>query len=117
MPFLGKPWCGSCRKYSYGKQEYFWGYVAGIVAGVTYGLNPLFAKPLLEMGVSVDTMLSIRYLLAVAILGAWLLFKKESFKVNKAQFLRLCILGVLFGLSSMLLFVSYKYIPAVLPRP
>jgi len=50
----------------------FWGYVAGIVAGVTYGLNPLFAKPLLEMGVSVDTMLSIRYLLAVAILGAWL---------------------------------------------
>lgn len=90
----------------------FWGYVAGIVAGVTYGLNPLFAKPLLEMGVSVDTMLSIRYLLAVAILGAWLLFKKESFKVNKAQFLRLCILGVLFGLSSMLLFVSYKYIPA-----
>lgn len=90
----------------------FWGYVAGIVAGVTYGLNPLFAKPLLEMGVSVDTMLSIRYLLAVAILGAWLLFKKESFKVNNAQFLRLCILGVLFGLSSMLLFVSYKYIPA-----
>ena len=72
----------------------FWGYVAGIVAGVTYGLNPLFAKPLLEMGVSVDTMLSIRYLLAVAILGAWLLFKKESFKVNKAQFLRLCILGL-----------------------
>lgn len=90
----------------------FWGYVAGIVAGVTYGLNPLFAKPLLEMGVSVDTMLSIRYLLAVAILGAWLLFKRESFKVNNAQFLRLCILGVLFGLSSMLLFVSYKYIPA-----
>ena len=95
-----------------GNKNIFWGYVAGIVAGLTYGLNPLFAKPLLEMGVSVDTMLSIRYLLAVAILGAWLLFKKESFKVNKAQFLRLCILGVLFGLSSMLLFVSYKYIPA-----
>ncbi|MDD6253795.1 MAG: hypothetical protein PUA96_07110, partial [Bacteroidales bacterium] len=51
------------------------GYVAGVVTGVTYGLNPLFAKPLLQMGVSVDTMLTIRYLLAVAILGLWLVVR------------------------------------------
>ena len=89
-----------------------WGYVAGIITGVTYGLNPLFAKPLLEMGVSVDTMLTVRYLLAVVILGGWLMLRKESLKVNSAQFLRLCILGVFFGLSSMLLFMSYNYIPA-----
>lgn len=89
-----------------------WGYAAGIITGVTYGLNPLFAKPLLSMGVSVDTMLSIRYLLAVAILGVWLLFRKETFRVNMAQFVRLCILGVLFAMSSMLLFVAYNYIPA-----
>ena len=89
-----------------------WGYAAGIITGVTYGLNPLFAKPLLSMGVSVDTMLSIRYLLAVVILGVWLLFRHETFRVNKAQFLRLCVLGILFALSSMLLFQSYNYIPA-----
>lgn len=89
-----------------------WGYAAGIITGVTYGLNPLFAKPLLSMGVSVDTMLCFRYLLAVAILGIWLVFRKESLKVNMAQFLRLCILGVFFGLSSMLLFIAYGYIPA-----
>lgn len=89
-----------------------WGYVAGIITGVTYGLNPLFAKPLLEMGVSVDTMLTVRYLLAVVILGGWLMLRKESLKVNSAQFIRLCILGVFFGLSSMLLFMSYNYIPA-----
>lgn len=88
------------------------GYVSGIVTGVTYGLNPLFAKPLMQMGVSVDTMLIIRYFLAVAILGAWLVFRKESFRVNAAQFLRLCILGILFGFSSLLLFLSYNYIPA-----
>lgn len=90
----------------------FWGYAAGIVTGVTYGLNPLFAKPLLGMGVSVDTMLAFRYLLAVAILGLWLLYRRESFKVSVPQLVRLCILGVLFGLSSLLLFSSYKYIPA-----
>lgn len=88
------------------------GYAAGIVTGVTYGLNPLFAKPLMQAGVPVDTMLSFRYLLAVAILGMWLLFRHESFRVNAAQYVRLCILGVLFGFSSLLLFLSYNYIPA-----
>ena len=83
------------------------GYAAGIITGVTYGLNPLFAKPLMQAGVPVDTMLSFRYLLAVAILGMWLLFRHESFRVNAAQFVRLCILGVLFGFSSLLLFLSY----------
>lgn len=94
------------------RAETVWGYVAGIVTGVTYGLNPLFAKPLLQSGVSVDTMLSIRYLLAVAILGVWLLLRRETFRVNGAQIIRLCILGLLFGLSSMLLYDSYSYIPA-----
>ena len=89
-----------------------WGCVAGIITGVTYGLNPLFAKPLLSMGVSVDTMLACRYLIAVFILGVWLVFRKESLKVNKAQMWRLCILGFLFAMSSMLLFLSYNYIPA-----
>ena len=89
-----------------------WGYVAGIITGVTYGLNPLFAKPLLSMWVSVDTMLACRYLIAVFILGVWLVFRKESLKVNKAQMWRLCILGFLFAMSSMLLFLSYNYIPA-----
>ena len=59
-----------------GRRNTILGYIAGIVTGVTYGLNPLFAKPLLEMGVSVDTMLSIRYLLAVVILGIWLVARK-----------------------------------------
>ena len=89
-----------------------WGYVAGIVTGVTYGLNPLFAKPLLSMGVSVDTLLACRYLIAVFILGVWLVFRKECLNVNKAQMWRLCILGFLFAMSSMLLFLSYNYIPA-----
>ncbi|MGM9740534.1 MAG: EamA family transporter [Candidatus Cryptobacteroides sp.] len=88
------------------------GYIAGIVTGVTYGLNPLFAKPLLEMGVSVDTMLSIRYLLAVVILGIWLIARKESLRVNAAQAVRLVLLGIFFALSSATLFVSYNYIPA-----
>ena len=89
-----------------------WGYAAGIITGVTYGLNPLFAKPLLSMGVSVDTMLSIRYLLAVVILGVWLLFRHETLRVDKAQGLGLWVRRIMFALRSRLRFQSYKYIPA-----
>ena len=46
-----------------------WGYVAGIVTGVTYGLNPLFAVPLMRQGISVDEILFFRYFLAVVTLG------------------------------------------------
>lgn len=95
-----------------GRRNTILGYIAGIVTGVTYGLNPLFAKPLLEMGVFIDTMLSFRYLLAVLILGIWLVARKESLRINAAQTVRLVILGILFALSSATLFFSYNYIPA-----
>ena len=78
-----------------------WGYAAGIVTGVTYGLNPLFAVPLMRQGISVDEILFFRYFLAVVILGGWLLVRK-----------RLLILGILFSLSSLTLFEAYGFIPS-----
>jgi drug/metabolite transporter (DMT)-like permease len=89
-----------------------WGYAAGILTGVTYGMNPLFGKPLLSHGVSVDTVLFFRYFLAFVILGLWLLVRRMSFRVTKAQLFRLLILGVTFSLSSITLFLAYDYIPA-----
>ncbi len=90
----------------------FWGYVAGIVTGVTYGLNPLFAVPLMRQGVPVDTILFFRYFLAVLILGGWLLLRKESFRIDMHQARRLLVLGLLFTMSSLTLFEAYHYIPS-----
>ena len=90
----------------------FWGYLAGIVTGVTYGLNPLFAVPLMKSGVSVDTILFFRYLLAVVILGGWLMLRRENFRVTLHQLRRLLVLGLLFSLSSLTLFEAYHYIPS-----
>ena len=45
------------------------GYPAGIITGITYGLNPLFAKPLMYDGVSTETILFFRYSIAVILLG------------------------------------------------
>ena len=86
------------------------GYPAGIITGITYGLNPLFAKPLMNNGASTEAILFFRYLIAVALLGAYLLLKKESFKINLRQAGVLLALGLLFTASSTFLFESYKYI-------
>lgn len=95
-----------------GSPALVWGYVAGIVTGVTYGLNPLFAVPLMRQGVQVDTILFFRYFLAVIILGIWLMFRKENFRINLHQFRQLVILGLFFSMSSFSLFEAYNYIPS-----
>lgn len=86
------------------------GYPAGVITGVTYGLNPLFAVPLMKNGAAIASILFFRYIFAVMILGAFLLFGKQSFKVSWRQAGVLLLLGVLFTSSSLSLFESYNYI-------
>ena len=86
------------------------GYPAGIITGITYGLNPLFAKPLMDAGASTEAILFFRYGIAVILLGAYLILKKESFRINLRQAGVLLGLGLLFSSSSAFLFEAYKYI-------
>ena len=88
------------------------GYPAGIITGITYGLNPLFGMPLMSQGVSVDSILFFRYGIAVLILGAILLFDRQSFKISWRQAGVLLVLGLLYTSSSICLFEAYKYIPS-----
>ena len=86
------------------------GYPAGIITGITYGLNPLFAKPLMNDGASTEAILFFRYGIAVVLLGAYLLLKKENFKITLKQAGILLALGLLYTASSTFLFEAYKYI-------
>lgn len=86
------------------------GYPAGIITGITYGLNPLFAKPLMDAGASTEAILFFRYGIAMLLLGAYLVLKKESFRINLRQAGVLLGLGLLFSSSSAFLFEAYKYI-------
>lgn len=61
-------------------------------------------------GASTEAILFFRYAIAVILLGAYLLMKKESFKVNLKQAGVLLALGLLFTASSTFLFEAYKYI-------
>lgn len=86
------------------------GYPAGIITGVTYGLNPLFGIPLMNNGAAVESILFFRYIIAVALLGLFLLLTKQSFKITTRQAGVLLVLGLLFTSSSIFLFQSYNYI-------
>lgn len=86
------------------------GYPAGIITGVTYGLNPLFAMPLLMAGAAVQSVLFFRYSFAVVLLGCYMLIRRDSFKVNLRQICVLLALGLLYTSSSLFLFESYHFI-------
>lgn len=86
------------------------GYPAGIITGITYGLNPLFGMPLMNNGAAIESILFFRYAFAVVILGAFLWLTKQSFKITAKQAGVLLILGLLYTSSSICLFKAYNYI-------
>ncbi|MBO5901731.1 MAG: DMT family transporter [Alistipes sp.] len=86
------------------------GYPAGIITGITYGLNPLFGMPLMNNGAAIESILFFRYAFAVVILGAFLWLTKQSFKITVKQAGVLLVLGLLYTSSSICLFEAYNYI-------
>lgn len=96
----------------YKDQRRILGYIAGILAGVSYGTNPLFGKALMESGVPIMVMLFFRYAFAALFLSALMLFKKESFRATRSNLGLLILLGLFFAGSSITLFCSYEYIPS-----
>lgn len=86
------------------------GYPAGIITGITYGLNPLFAVPLMKNGAATESILFFRYAFAVLLLGLFLLLRKQSFRISGKQIGVLFVLGLLYTSSSIFLFDAYEYI-------
>ena len=54
------------------------GFICGMVAAMTYGMNPLFALPLYKEGLNADSVLFYRYGLAIVFLG--LLMKWAAYR-------------------------------------
>lgn len=86
------------------------GYPAGIITGVTYGLNPLFAVPLMNNSASIESILFFRYTFAVVLLAAFLILTRQSFRITARQAGVLLALGLLYTSSSIFLFEAYNYI-------
>lgn len=86
------------------------GYPAGIITGITYGLNPLFGVPLMKNVAAIESILFFRYAIAVLFLGLFLLLSKQSFKISRKEAGVLLVLGLLYTSSSIFLFEAYNYI-------
>lgn len=88
------------------------GFILAFIASATYGLNPLFALPLMAVGMDPVSILLFRYLLAVPIVGLIMVARKKSLRVTLAEAGILAVLGILVGVSSLTLFESYRYMDA-----
>lgn len=88
------------------------GYIEGIIASVSYGLNPLFALPLYAAGLLVDSVLFYRYAFAIVLLAGMMVLKKQSFALRRNEILPLFVMGLLFSSSSLFLFQSFRYMDA-----
>lgn len=57
-----------------------------------------------------DITLFYRFLFSAMMVGGYLLYSKESFRINKKETLILAVLGVCYALSSEFLFIGYDFL-------
>lgn len=88
------------------------GYVLGVVAASTYGMNPLFALPLYADGMDANSVLFLRYAVALPVVALMIKVRGRNFRIGWRAVVPLFVLGVVMGLSSLGLFVSYGYMDA-----
>ena len=88
------------------------GYILGAIGAASYGLNPTFALPLYADGMNPDSVLLLRYGLAIPLVALMILLRGQSFKVARQSILPLAGLGLMMTMSSLMLFISYNYMAA-----
>ncbi len=88
------------------------GSICGLVAAITYGLNPLGALNLYQDGINVDSVMFYRYGLALLILAGIMVGQKKSFKIGRRELLICLFLGAVLAVASITLFTSFYYMDA-----
>ena len=88
---------------------HIWGAVCGALAAAAYGLNPLFAKPLYELGFSPPVVLFYRFFLAAVMLVPLLMLKRYKFALTRSELIASLFGAVLMVCSSLCLYNSFNY--------
>jgi drug/metabolite transporter (DMT)-like permease len=89
------------------------GYVYSISSAILFGSAGLFVKLAYAGGIDSISLLTLQYIIAVPFMFVLMyIFNKESFKITKAQLLRLSVLGIV-GNTFMTVFyyMSFNYLP------
>lgn len=85
------------------------GYLFAAISAASYGVNPL-AIIMYNDGLTVDDVLFYRYSMAAILMAILIFVRHESFRLTFNELFLLLGLGLLFSISSIALFISYKYI-------
>ncbi len=88
------------------------GYAFAAIAAATYGMLPLFTLPLYADGMNTNSVLLLRYVFAILIMGAMVPSKGGHFRLPRSQILPILSMDILMSLSSIFLFTSYIYMDA-----
>ena len=88
------------------------GFFYGIATSVTFGLIPLFTLPLMQKGLSSDSILFYRFLTASLALAAMLKLKGEPFSIGRRDVPVILLLAVFYAASSMFLLYGYEFMGA-----
>lgn len=95
--------------------QYYTGVALVLLSTLGFGLMPIFALYTYSEGVTVFTLLQLRFTLAALILFSYLRLKGLSLAVSQRELAMLFILGgVLYACQSTFYFSSVRYIPASL---
>lgn len=88
------------------------GFILAAFAAAFYGTNPAFAVPLYDAGMNAATVLLFRYILGMPILAAVLMWRGEALVLKRNELVPVAILGIMMGLSSLMLYEAYNYMNA-----
>lgn len=83
------------------------GYSLAALSAISYGMIPLFVIPIKRTDFSMNTTLFYRFFISALFLAGIMLYKRESFKIGKREWLIFALLGLFYSGGSDLLFVSY----------
>ena len=72
--------CAECRPIKMNSRVK--GFIAGVLAAVFYGTNPLGALPLYAERITSGNVLFYRYGITMLLFAIWMLMKKENFKIK-----------------------------------
>ena len=86
------------------------GYLLAAISAISYGLIPLFILPVKASHFSLDTTLFYRFFIAAMFILTYLIYKKESLRVNRSEFMILLLLGLFYAVSAEFLFMGYDYL-------
>lgn len=88
------------------------GFIYGLATSVTFGLIPLFTLPLMQKGMSLDSILFYRFLFATFALAGMMKLHKEPFRIEKHDLPTLLLLACLYTASALCLFWGYDFMGA-----